>query len=94
MVDEQEAIALVVALGSAHAGGEMGDATLSVLSKVMQALPAPLRRRAKAVRAVTVDVPFGSAPAVDASTLATLADAAGTRANFRPREVPGADPAA
>lgn len=156
VVDEQEAIALVVALGGAPASGELGDATLSVLSKVVQVLPAKLRRRAEALRAVTVGTPFTQAPEVDATVLATLAaatrdnerlrfsytarggraagetvrrhvephhlvtvgtrwyvaaydlerqdwrsfrvdritDPMGTRARFRPREVPGGDPAA
>ena len=75
VVDEQEAIALVVALGSSSAPGELGDATLSALSKVMQVLPAKLRRRAEAIRAVTVDSPFGTAPEVDASVLAGVAAA-------------------
>lgn len=83
VVDEQEAIALAVALSSAQVGGEMGDATLSVLTKVMQVLPARLRRRAEAVRAVTVGAPFGTAPEVDATTLATLA--AATRDHERVR---------
>lgn len=155
VVDEHEAIALVVALGNAPATGELGDATLSVLSKVVQVLPATLRRRAEALRAVTVGVPFANAPEVSATVLAVLAaairdhervrfsytarggqsagdtirrhvephhlvtvgarwylvaydldrldwrsfridrmaDPAGTRSTFRPREVPGGDPA-
>lgn len=75
VVDEHEAIALVVALGNAPATGELGDATLSVLSKVVQVLPATLRRRAEALRAVTVGVPFANAPEVSATVLAVLAAA-------------------
>ena len=75
LVDEDEAIALVVALGGSSASGQLGEATLSALSKVVQVLPARLRRRAEALRAVTVDSPWGQAPEVDATVLATLAQA-------------------
>ncbi|CCI54378.1 helix-turn-helix transcriptional regulator [Nostocoides jenkinsii] len=158
VVDEDEAIAMVVALGAAAntAVGGLGEATLSSLAKVVQVLPAPLRRRAEALRAATVDSPWGQAPEIEASVLAVLAqairdtervvfsytarsgagadarverhaepvklvtvgrrwylvgydldrgawrsfrldrlaDPRGTRARFRPREIPGGDPAA
>lgn len=78
VVDEDEAIALVVALGGSanSTGGALADASLSALSKVVQVLPARLRRRAEALRAVTVDSPFGPAPEVEAEVLATIAQAA------------------
>lgn len=75
LIDEDEAIALVVALGGSAATGQLGEATLSALSKVVQVLPARLRRRAEALRAVTVDSPWAQAPEVDATVLATLAQA-------------------
>lgn len=77
VVDEDEAIAMVVALGAAAniAAGSLGDATLSALSKVVQVLPPRLRRRAEALRAVTVASPLGQAPEVEASVLAALAQA-------------------
>ncbi|MEI2775997.1 MAG: WYL domain-containing protein [Tetrasphaera sp.] len=77
VVDEEEAIAMVVALGQTAAAqsGALSDATLSALSKVMQVLPARLRRRAEALHAVTVDSPFGSAPEVEASVLGLIAQA-------------------
>jgi predicted DNA-binding transcriptional regulator YafY len=77
VVDEDEAIAMVVALeGSASAfGGTLSEASLSALSKVVQVLPRRLRRRAESLRAATVDSPFSQAPEVDASVLATVAQA-------------------
>lgn len=77
VVDEDEAIALVVALGGSAgaAGGALADASLSALAKVVQVLPPRLRRRAEALRAVTVDSPFGEAPEVAAEVLAALAQA-------------------
>ncbi len=77
VVDENEAIAMVVALGgtaSALSGG-LGEASLSALSKVVQVLPNRLRRRAEALRSATVDAPFSQAPEVDAGVLAAVAQA-------------------
>ncbi len=77
VVDENEAIAMVVALGgtaSALSGG-LGEASLSALSKVVQVLPNRLRRRAEALRSATVDAPFSQAPEVDAGVLAVVAQA-------------------
>ena len=72
LVVVDEAIAMVVALGAAAniAAGSLGDATLSALSKVVQVLPPRLRRRAEALRAVTVTSPLGQAPRSKASVLA------------------------
>jgi predicted DNA-binding transcriptional regulator YafY len=74
-VEEDEAIAMVVALGgAAHNGsGAMADASVSALTKIVQVLPPRLRRRAEALRAVTDDTPFAPAPSVDAEVLATIA---------------------
>jgi predicted DNA-binding transcriptional regulator YafY len=77
VVDENEAIAMVVALGgtaSALSGG-LGEASLPALSKVVQVLPNRLRRRAEALRSATVDSPFSQAPEVDAGVLAVVAQA-------------------
>ncbi len=157
-VDEDEAIAMAVALNGAAqmSSGALSEASVSALSKVVQVLPPRLRRRAEALRAVTVDSPFSSAPPVRADVLATVAQSArdterlrftyraaggaaagsdlgrhvephrlvtvgrrwylvaydldrqdwrsfrldrlrdplGTRARFRPRDIPGGDPAA
>ncbi|CAN7222279.1 helix-turn-helix transcriptional regulator [Knoellia sp. LjRoot47] len=77
VVDENEAIAMVVALGQTASAqsGALADSTLSALSKVVQVLPARLRRRAESLRAVTVDSPFAEAPEVSAAVLGALAQA-------------------
>ena len=77
VVDEDEAIAMVVALGQTASAqsGALADSTLSALSKVVQVLPARLRRRAEALRAATVDSPFSEAPEVEASVLGAIAQA-------------------
>jgi len=77
-VDEDEAIAMAVALNGAAqmSSGALSEASVSALSKVVQVLPPRLRRRAEALRAVTVDSPFSSAPPVRADVLATVAQSA------------------
>ena len=77
VVDEDEAIAMVVALGTAAStyAGTLSEASLSALTKVVQVLPARLRRRAETLRAATVDSPFSRAPEVEAGVLATAAQA-------------------
>ena len=71
-VDEDEAIAMAVALRRRRPDGLAAvEASVSALSKVVQVLPPRLRRRAEALRAVTVDSPFSSAPPVRAGVLAT-----------------------
>ena len=76
-VDEDEAIAMVVALNGAAqlTAGALSEASVSALSKVVQVLPPKLRRRAEALRAVTDDSPFSEAPAVHAEVLAAVAQA-------------------
>ena len=76
-VEEDEAIAMVVALNGAAqlTAGPLAEASVSALSKVVQVLPPKLRRRAEALRAVTDDSPFSEAPTVHADVLATIAQA-------------------
>ncbi|KQZ89646.1 transcriptional regulator [Phycicoccus sp. Root563] len=76
-VEEDEAIAMVVALNGAAqlTAGPLAEASVSALSKVVQVLPPKLRRRAEALRAVTDDSPFAEAPTVHADVLATVAQA-------------------
>ncbi len=75
VVDEGEAIAMVVALSSTASGltGSLSEASLSALTKVVQVLPNRLRRRAEALRAATVDSPFSQAPEVEAGVLSSIA---------------------
>ena len=132
VVDEDEAIAMVVALGAAAntAVGGLGEATVdspwgqapeieaSVLAVLAQAIrdtervvfsytarsgagaDARVERHAEPVKLVTVgrrwylvgyDLDRG---AWRSFRLDRLADPRGTRARFRPREIPGGDPAA
>jgi predicted DNA-binding transcriptional regulator YafY len=74
-VDEDEAIAMAVALNGAAqlSSGDLAEASVRALSKVVQVLPPKLRRRAEALRAVTVDSPFSEAPPVRADVLAAVA---------------------
>jgi predicted DNA-binding transcriptional regulator YafY len=52
----------------------MAEASLQALAKVVQVMPARLRRRVDALRAVTVPAGWGpSAPAVDPAALTTVA---------------------
>ena len=76
-VDEDEAIAMVVALNGAAqlTSGDLSEASVRALSKVVQVLPPKLRRRAEALRAVTEDSPFAQAPEVSAEVLAAVAQA-------------------
>ncbi|GAA2369565.1 YafY family protein [Gordonia cholesterolivorans] len=76
VVDEEEAVAIVSALRTAAHGSAAGMAEASVraLAKVMQVLSPRLRRRADALRAMSVLLPGEQqAPAVDAETLTTVA---------------------
>lgn len=95
-VDGEEAIAMAVALNGAAqlTSGALADASVSALSKVVQVLPPPLRRRVEALRAVTVDSPFSEAPPVQADVLATVAQAARDheRVRFTYRAAGGASP--
>ena len=85
VVDEDEAIAMVVALGSTASGmsGSLSEASLSALAKVVQVLPTRLRRRAEALRAATVDSPFSPAPEVEAGVLSAVAQAVRDRERLR-----------
>ncbi|KRE56271.1 YafY family protein [Phycicoccus sp. Soil748] len=95
-VEEDEAIAMVVALNGAAqlTAGPLAEASVSALSKVVQVLPPRLRRRAEALRAVTDDSPFAQAPTVHADVLATMAqairDAERARFTYRARGGAGA----
>ncbi len=76
VVDEGEAVAIVAALRSAASGPAAGlaEASVRALAKVMQVLPPKLRRRADAVRAMSVTLPGeADAPALDAECLTTVA---------------------
>jgi predicted DNA-binding transcriptional regulator YafY len=77
VIDDEEAVALTVGLQNAARSTVAGVAESSVraLAKVTQVMPARLRRRAEALRAMTVPVEWGGQqrPSVDADVLTTVA---------------------
>lgn len=76
VVDEEEAVAIVSALRTAAYGSAAGlaEASVRALAKVTQVLPPKLRRRADALRAMSVVMPGEyQAPPIDAETLTTVA---------------------
>ncbi|MGY1822772.1 helix-turn-helix transcriptional regulator [Geodermatophilus sp. SYSU D00079] len=78
VLDDEEAVALVVGLQAAAQSAIAGTAESSVraLTKVVQVLPPRLRRRADALRAVTEPAGWREGPAViDAEVLTTVAQA-------------------
>jgi predicted DNA-binding transcriptional regulator YafY len=108
VVDDDEAVALVVGLQTAAQGDVAGIAESSVraLAKVMQVLPDRLRRRAEALGAMTVPATWGSSapdgaapdtarPRVDPGVLTGIALACrdGERLRFRYVAASGQDTA-
>jgi predicted DNA-binding transcriptional regulator YafY len=77
VIDDEEAVALTVGLQNAAQSTVAGVAESSVraLAKVTQVMPARLRRRAEALRAMTVPVEWGGQdrPSVAADVLTTVA---------------------
>lgn len=78
LLDDEEAVALAVALQTAAHGAVSGVAESSVraLAKVIQVMPRPLRRRVEAVRAATDSGTWATARSeVDADVLVVVAQA-------------------
>jgi predicted DNA-binding transcriptional regulator YafY len=78
VLDDEEAVALVVGLQAAAQGAVAGTAESSVraLTKVVQVMPPRLRRRVDALRVMTVPAPWGSGgPSVDPGILTAVAQA-------------------
>ncbi|MCZ2826775.1 MULTISPECIES: helix-turn-helix transcriptional regulator [unclassified Modestobacter] len=79
VLDDDEAVALTVGLqaAAAGAGAGMAEASVRALTKVVPVLPARLRRRVEALRAMTVPAPPWSdgGPAVDPGVLVAAAQA-------------------
>jgi len=77
LVEDEEAVALVIGLQAAAQSAVEGIAESSVraLAKVVQVMPARLRRRAEALGAMTVPASWGSAAqaSVDSGILTTVA---------------------
>jgi len=77
LLEDDEAVAIGVALHTAASGAVAGleETAVEALAKVIALMPPRLRRRMEALRSQTDGVPWGGGPAVDADTLAVLAQA-------------------
>ncbi|MEU4668129.1 YafY family protein [Amycolatopsis sp. NPDC023774] len=77
VVDDEEAVALAVGLQAAAQGSVEGiaESSLRVLAKVVQVMPARLRRRVDALRAMTVPLGWNGVPgaSVDPGVLTAVA---------------------
>jgi predicted DNA-binding transcriptional regulator YafY len=84
LLDAEEAVAVVVALGSAASAGIDGieETSVRALTKLEQMLPAQLRRRVAALSAAVVRHP-GRGPSVASDTLVAIAAAARDRERLR-----------
>ncbi|GAA4618657.1 YafY family protein [Actinoallomurus liliacearum] len=100
LVDDEEAVAIAVALSTAaaHPVGGMAEASLRALTKLEQVLPSHLRQRVGALGAATVALLGEAGPSIDPDDLTTVAVAAASRRRlrfaYRSREEPevgGAD---
>jgi len=76
LLDDEEAVAVAVALRSSAGGGVSGieETSVRALVKLEQVIPARLRRRVNALQAYTVAVPT-TGPTVDPQVLALIASA-------------------
>ncbi|GAA2680121.1 helix-turn-helix transcriptional regulator [Streptomyces lunalinharesii] len=76
LLDDEEAIAIAVALRTATCGVTgIEDTALRALAKLEQVLPARLRHQVAALQQATVPLPWNGGPQADPATLATLAAA-------------------
>jgi predicted DNA-binding transcriptional regulator YafY len=76
LLDDEEAVAVAVALRTTAGAGVTGieEASIRTLVKLEQLLPSRLRHRIDAMRAATVSVP-GAGPTVDSAVLSAIAGA-------------------
>lgn len=91
VLDDEEAVALAIALRAASANvGGIESTALRLLAKLDQLMPTRLRRRATSLHAVTLSLRTGP-PLVEASLLSELAMACrdSRRLRFRYRNHPG-----
>src|SRR5947207_5450960 len=77
LLDDDEAIAIAVGLGTAARASVTGieESAVRALVKLEQVLPAHLRRRVQALGAATAALPAPGGPTVDPQTLTTIAAA-------------------
>jgi len=83
VLDDEEAVALAVGLQTAIEGGSVlgiEESSVQALSKIVQVMPARLRRRVDALAAMTVPAPWaGPAASVDPDDLTRIAQASRDR---------------
>lgn len=84
LLDDDEAVAVVIGLRAAAAGTVTGieETSLRALAKLEQTLPSRLRHRIDALRSVTVSA-AGRGPTVHADTLAAIASASQSHERLR-----------
>lgn len=76
LLDDEEAIAIAVALSTATSGVTgIEDTAVRALAKLEQVLPARLRHQVSAVHTATIPLAWGDGPQADPLTLAALAAA-------------------
>lgn len=77
LLEDDEAVAIGVALHTAASGAVAGaeETSVQALAKVIALMPPRLRRRMEALRSQTDGVPWGGGPAVDVGALSVLAQA-------------------
>jgi predicted DNA-binding transcriptional regulator YafY len=77
LLDDEEAVALVLGLRTAAQGAIAGieEASVRALAKVQQVMPPRLRRRVEALRAATVPAVWSSGPTIDPEALTAVAQA-------------------
>lgn len=86
LLDDDEAVVIAVAMQAAAQGAVAGieESAVRALTKVVQVMPAPLRRRVDALRAATAPTPLsGSGPTVTPDVLVCLALACRDRERVR-----------
>jgi predicted DNA-binding transcriptional regulator YafY len=76
LLDDDEAVAVAVGLGTAAAGSVTGiqETSLRALAKLEQVLPSRLRHRVEALQTATVEIP-ARGPTVDPEVLSAIAGA-------------------
>ncbi len=77
LLEDEEAVAIAVGLQSAASGSIRGmeESSVQALTKVIGLMPPKLRRQMDAIRSQTENLQWNSGPELDASLLATLAQA-------------------
>jgi predicted DNA-binding transcriptional regulator YafY len=85
LLDDQEAVAVVVGLRTATAGSVAGieEPSLRALTKLEQVLPSRLRHRVNTLHTATVRAGTAPGPQVSADTLMTIAEACRRRERLR-----------